>query len=77
GSGHGAAEKVLAQLIENRRPAVAYLERSGQGISEQPEPEAARLLVEAIKPQEAEPPYVRALREVVFRWVWQASQRGD
>lgn len=77
GPGHGAAEKVLSQLIENRGPAVVYLERSGQGISEQPDPEAARLLAEAIKPQEGDTLYVRGLRDVVFRWVWQASQRGD
>ncbi len=42
-----------------------------------PEPAAARILADAIRPRENDSDKPRTLRKLVFRWVWNAAQHAD
>ncbi|HUU84076.1 MAG TPA: HEAT repeat domain-containing protein [Phycisphaerae bacterium] len=75
---NGIAALLIPELVGNQStPAVAYLERAGQGRREQPSTDVARLLARAIEPNEDDTERVKRLRGIVFQWVWQASQYGD
>ena len=75
GGGHGAAEAVLAALgVEDQQAAVKYLEACGEEARAKCPRELAVKLADVITPREDDSPADQARREVVFRWLWNASQ---
>lgn len=75
GPGYGAAANVLRLLIgEPPQAVVKYLDEAGRGKRQPPTAEVAQLLVRAIKPAQDDSPPLRDLRDIVFQWLWQASE---
>ena len=69
-----ALTKVLEGLLSNLDPAVTFLQ-SDQKF--QPDEATANLLIEAIKPRDDDSEAIKSRREIVFDWLWQATNPAE